>query len=289
MRTKYRFKMKIHAICLALNEEPFMVPLLDSLYPFCSGISIMSQYDRDWYGNRVEPDKTIENVLSYPDPEGKIRLVIRRWKDEAVARNHEMLSVASAPHQGVQYHGAASDRVTEFHETPDYFLIVDADEIFDTDTCGSIIDYLNKRRPRGMRVTGYQYLWTWNQRIPTNIVHHKHFGFIEPGLLFTKRRRLTWNETRLHKLLHLLNLPDFSARIFGFEDCPEEVGVFHHGCYIGGKERLENKFKKHSHQGSEVNADLRSSLDSMQYEYIETSELPRNIREHPWPDSFIDD
>lgn len=265
------------------------MPLLNSLYPFCSGISILSQYDRDWYGNRVQPDKTVEHVLSYPDPEGKVRLVIRRWKDEAVARNHEMLSVSSDPHNGVQYHGASGEKIKDFHSTPDYFLIVDADEIFDTESFGSIIDYLKFKSPRGMRVTGYQYLWTWNQRIPIDIVHHNHFGFIKPGLLFTKRRRLTWNETRLQKVLHVLRLPDISSGVFGFHDCPIDVGVFHHGCYLGGKDRLKKKFAKHSHQGDEVNKKLRSSLDSIPYEYVKTSELPRNIREHPWPESYIDD
>lgn len=89
--------LRIHAICMALNEEPFIVELLNSLYPFCSGISIITQYDRDFYYNPVIPDKTVNLVLNYPDPEGKIHLSVRRFRHEAAARNHEMLSILDNP------------------------------------------------------------------------------------------------------------------------------------------------------------------------------------------------
>ena len=39
------------------------------------------------------PDTTVEKVLSFSDPEGKIHLVARRYNDETASRNHEMMSV----------------------------------------------------------------------------------------------------------------------------------------------------------------------------------------------------
>ena len=40
---------------------------LRTLYPFCSGISVLTQYDRDWYGNTIEPDRTADLVLKFPE------------------------------------------------------------------------------------------------------------------------------------------------------------------------------------------------------------------------------
>src|SRR5438128_2024922 len=122
--------LKIHAICIALNEDDFIKEFLKSMYPFCSGISIISQYDRDYYGKHVVPDNTIKYALDFPDPEGKINIVVRRYNDETASRNHEMMSVLSDGSKGVQPHGASIEKVKKFFEPPDYFLIVDADEIY---------------------------------------------------------------------------------------------------------------------------------------------------------------
>lgn len=282
--------LRIHAICLALNEETFIDAQLETLYPYCSGISILTQYDRDWFGNAVEPDRTVPKVLDHPDPDGKIHLVVRRWRDQAAALNSELKAMASEPHRGIESHGTPMEEIRDFHGTPDYFLIVDADEIYDVDTFPDIVDYLDEHRPRGMRVTGYQYLWGWNERIPIDEFHFNQFGFLKPGITFEYVRRVTWNETRLSKLFSLLHLPDFSSQLFGFIDCPPDVGVFHHGAYLGGEERLEEKFSKHAHQSDDVNQNLRSKAYSrdFDYDYIPTRDLPRTIREHDWPSGFLD-
>src|SRR5258708_15091841 len=96
--------LRVHAIILALNEEVFIQNHLRTLYPFCSGISVLTQYDRDWYGKPVKPDRTVELVSNFPDPEGKIHLVVRRFPDEAAARNCEMLVLSSNTHRQIMYH-----------------------------------------------------------------------------------------------------------------------------------------------------------------------------------------
>ena len=163
-------KPRLHAIILALNEEIFIKAQLNTIYPFCSAISIITQYDRDWYGKKIEPDNTAKIVLNYPDPEGKINLVARRLPDEAAARNMEMLSFNKKSFKNIQSHGRSLKDISNFHSEPDYFWIIDADEIYDVDTIPSIIDYLYKKKPRGMRVTGYNYLRTWNRKVPRTIV-----------------------------------------------------------------------------------------------------------------------
>lgn len=277
--------LRIHAICLALNEECFIQETLKPLYPFCSGISILTQYDRDWYGKHVQPDSTTIQVLNYPDPEGKIHLVVRRWRDQAPALNSEMLALSSQPARWIQSHGTPIEEIRKFHETPDYFLIVDADEIYDINTFESVLHYLARKKPRGMRMTGYNYVRTWNRRVPAKIIHFNQFGFVQPGVLFKFVRVVSWNETRLAKLLRMAHLPDFSARVFGFIDCPEEVGVFHHGCWLGNNARLIAKTIKSAHK-KEWNPSYPDHIDSITTDFIPTHELPINIQQGSWPLSF---
>ncbi|WP_263792002.1 hypothetical protein [Salinibacter sp.] len=280
--------MKIHALCLALNEEIFIEDQLKTLYPLCSGISILSQYDRDWYGKRVEPDDTINQVLEFPDPEGKIHCVVRRWRDQAAALNMEMEALSSEPHSGIDSHGSSMEEIKKLHDTPDYFLIVDADEFYDPDTFDDIVNYLAARRPRAMRVKGLMYKGSWNRRVPEDEVDFCQFGFVRPGVLFESVRQITWNEHRLSKLLRWLRLPDFSSRIFGFITCPKEVGVFHHGCWLGDRERLAKKHSKSAHQWAD-DEEYTDSVLEKPVEYVPTSKLPCNIREGDWPEGYLEE
>jgi len=42
--------LRIHAIIIALNEEDFIEETIKPIYKYCSGISVVTQYDRDYYG-----------------------------------------------------------------------------------------------------------------------------------------------------------------------------------------------------------------------------------------------
>ena len=279
--------LRIHAVVLALNEELFIPQQLRTLYPFCTGISVVTQYDRDWYGKQIEPDQTAQLVLAFPDTEGKIHLVVRRSPDEAAARNQEMLSVMSCPHRHVMSHGASKERISNFHEPPDYFLIVDADELYDPETFPRILDYLKKKRPRGMRINGYNYVKTWNRRVPAEVVRFCHFGFIKPGVLFKMRRTVSWNESRFAKLLQLTHLPDFSARLWGFIECPWAVGCFHHGCWLGSERRLMEKAARSSHSDM-ASPDFSQRVSKIPSIYIPSEQLPRNLRNGDWPSDFFE-
>jgi hypothetical protein len=280
--------LRIHAICLALNEDTFITELLKSLYPFCSGISVLSQYDRDWYRHPICPDNTVTKLLEFPDPDGKIHLVIRKYRDETAARNHEMLALNGRCANGILTHGVPKSEVLASHEEPDYFLIVDADEIYDMDTFGRILAHLQQKKPRGMRVLGYNYVRTWNRRVPPEVVRFKQFGFVRPGVLFTQRRVVTWNESRLSKVFSMLRLPDLSSALFGFIDCPPEVGVFHHGCWLGDDDRLRKKITTSSHRQN-WDAEVAQQIDSITSVFIPRKDLPRNIREGNWPDHYFED
>ncbi|MBN9299435.1 MAG: hypothetical protein J0I41_20710 [Filimonas sp.] len=279
--------LKIHAIILALNEEQFIKAQLDTIYPFCSKISVITQYDRDWYGTPVQPDNTVQIVLNYKDPAGKINLVTRRMPDEAAARNMEMLSFNKKSFTGTKSHGRAMSDIAAFHSAPDYFWIIDADELYDVDTIPDILMHLELKKPTGMRVTGYNYLRTWNQRVPRSVIDFTHFGFIKPGILFEQRRVISWNESRIKYLLQKLHLPDFSSKLFGFINCPEEIGVFHHACWLGDNKRIRNKFDKSSHRESLTYKE--ASVDEIENIFIPTKDLPKNIQNASWPVDFFCD
>jgi hypothetical protein len=280
--------MRVHAICIALNEEDFIGELLKSMYPFCSGISIITQYDRDYYGKKVIPDNTVKHALEFPDQEGKVHLVARRYNDETASRNHEMMSILANGSKHIKPHAVPLEEVKRFFEPPDYFLIVDADEIYDIETFPAILEYLSKMKPKAMRVSAYEYGFTWNLRVPPATWLHHQFGFIKAGVMFEERRVISWNEYRVKKLLRFLRSNQkFSNRIFGYVDCPKEIGMFHHGAYVRrDRHKIIEKMSKHSHAENHTPEFLERIL-SQKYEFVATEELPKNIREGSWPKEFF--
>lgn len=279
--------LRIHAIVLALNEEPFIANVLAMLYPYCSGISVLTQYDRDWYGKPVTPDRTLDIAANYPDPEGKVHVSLRRWRDQSAALNNEMAALSSDAAKGVLGHGTPLEEIRHFHQTPDYFWIVDADEFYDPDTIPAMLALLERRRPRGMRVHAFNYVKTWNRRVPMEKVAFRQFGFVRPGVRFVTARQTSWNESRLSKLFGLLRLPDFSAALFGFIECPKEVAIFHHGCWLGDRARLAAKAAKSPHLWMDT-PDYPEQVSATPYEWIATGALPSTIRDGVWPKDYFD-
>ncbi len=280
--------MRIHAIIIALNEEDFIAETIRPLYKYCAGISVITQYDRDYYSKLVKPDETANLVLNYPDPEGKIHLVARRYNDETASRNHEMNALLFDASKKIQTHGVEKKLVAAFHQAPDYFLICDADEIYDEATLPAIIEYLKKKKPRAMRVSGYNYFLSWNRREPREKYVHNQFGFVKAGLFFQQRRVLNWNESRLNKLGAKLGMSKLGSRLYNFIDCPWEVGMMHHAGYVRrNKEKLIEKMSKHSHLEAHPPEFLEQML-KQEYKYTDTTELPLNIQSGNWPDNFFE-
>ena len=282
--------MNIHAIVIALNEEDFITETIKPLYNHCSGISIITQYDRDYYGKLINPDATIEKVLSYPDPKGKIHLVVRRFNDETASRNHEMKAMMYNASKGIISHGVSLDEIHKFHARPDYFLICDADEIYDINTIGVIIDYLKLKKPSGMRVSAYDYFGNWNRRLPREEYVHHHFGFVKAGLFFKQRRVITWNESRLNNFFasFLGTNKKIGSYLHGFIDCPWDIGMLHHAGYVRrNRQKYLDKISKHSHLEIQNETYLETVLNK-EFSFIETIDLPENIQKGDWPPNFFE-
>jgi len=294
--------LRIHALCLALNEEVFISEQLKFLYPLCSGISLLSQYDRDYYDHRLEPDATVPKVLSHPDPEGKIHVVVRRWRDETVARNQEILSLLARPYRGVAPHAVSMDALREQHARPDYFMIVDADDFFDVDEIGAVLEHLERTRPRVLRMHCRNYIHTWNTYLVPEEAPTGNVVFVRAGLLFERwriprLREFAWNGFRYNvprpwwkrhqRVMAALGICRLVERAYGHAICPPEVGVLHHAQWIGHRSRIDDKLSKTSVQ---VNNDPRfvKILENKPTVYVPTEELPRNVREGDWPPEFFE-
>lgn len=280
--------LKIHAIIIALNEEDFITETIKPIYRLCSGISVITQYDRDYYGKTVQPDTTVQKVLDFPDPEGKIHLVVRRYNDETASRNHEMGAILHNAAKGILSHGVPIEQVQAFHATPDYFLICDADEIFDEASFPAIVDYLQKKQPNGMRISGYNYFFNWNRRQPREEYVHKHFGFVKAGIFFQQRRVLNWNESRINHLFQKIGFNNLGSKLYNFVDCPWEVGMMHHAGYVRrNKEKLLEKMQKHSHMEAHP-PEFLEQIMSQQFEFVPSNDLPVNIQNGSWPTNFFE-
>jgi hypothetical protein len=178
-------------------------------------------------------------------------------------------------------------RVKNFFEPPDYFLVVDADEIYDVETFPAIVQFLKEKKPRAMRVSAHEYGFNWNLRVPLDVWVHHQFGFVKAGVMFEERRVITWNEYRLKKLFSMLKMDKkLSNNVLGYIDCPHEVGMFHHGSYVRrDKQKMIEKMSKHSHAENHDPEFLEKVL-AQQYDFVPTQQLPKNIREGKWPLEF---
>ncbi len=281
--------MRFHAIIIALNEEQFIREAIRPLYPHCSGISVITQYDRNYYGDRVKPDQTVQRVLDFDDPDGKISLIVRRYTDEAVSRNHEMMALLATPFRGVIPHHAESAALRERHAPPDYFLIVDADEIFDVDSVGNMFEYVAHRRPNICRIEGYEYAGKWNRRVPIATYRNVRVGFVKAGRYFCSRRVISLWELRFKKLIWIAGIPStFADKLMGIDQCPLDIAAFHHGGLVRSSQGLVQRRDNHSEKKVYSFVGEFTTLVDQPCDYIPTDQLPRNIREATWPEGLID-
>jgi hypothetical protein len=139
-----------------------------------------------------------------------------------------------------------------------------------------------------MRVSGYDYYFDWNHRIPKDVYVHKQFGFIKAGLMFEQRRVLSWNESRMNSFFNKLKfIKNLGSKLFGFIDCPVETGMFHHGGYVRrNREEMMAKLAKHSHLEVNETGYLDRALNQ-QFEIVAINELPINIQQGKWPHEFL--
>jgi hypothetical protein len=79
------FKVKISYGIITIDGMPFIKHQLRLIYPHAHEIIICEGGDDTWeklYGYRRSRDDTINVIKNFPDPENKITLVRKKWKDK---------------------------------------------------------------------------------------------------------------------------------------------------------------------------------------------------------------
>ncbi|HXY93221.1 MAG TPA: hypothetical protein VEP49_12140 [Acidimicrobiia bacterium] len=291
--------LRVHAIYAVLDEVPLFRASVASIYPYVSGITVITAHDRDWLGERREPGRLVSTILGrHLDPERKIDLIVTNEINEARARNRAMDYAAprSRSVRVVRQH----DRDPGF-EPPDYFLIIDADEIYEGVAMERLIAYVARDRRRVYRVPCVRYFKRWNYRIEG---YEWAFAFVRADWRIQHIRGRRANIVR-RGAAHIPGMPAAAAaRLRGFVDIPADVGVFHHGSYVGPRERIAAKLGSFGHQHQVPDGWLTDVYDPWtpdardfnpafpdlfpSAERLDVEALPAEIVDRAWPSDYLE-
>lgn len=299
--------MRITAILVALNEAPFIEAALEAIYPFVDRILIQTGYDRSWNNQTVEPDATVPRILQFPDPAGKIALLVRRLPDEALARNSLMRMDSYDLNHRLHNTVGMQEQLRDFCAGADYYWILDGDEIYDPQTIPAMLSYLERRRPTALFVRGLTYFHSWNYVVDPSDDFFQP-GFLRAGVLFWENRNIVLPKRYrllLNKYTSAVGVDKWLAdRLSTIQKLPESIAVFHHASYVGDDARIEKKIRLSVHYEDRMaqwyDSVWKAWTPAMHnfhpiyphvyagVRYIPTSELPPIIRDRTWPDNYIE-
>jgi hypothetical protein len=246
------------------------------------------------------PSDAVGQVLSrVDDPERKVDLVVLSETNEARHRNRlmDLASPRGASRRVALQHDGD-------HERPevDYFLILDADEAWAPDDLERLRAHAAKRRLPFYRAASQPYFQRWRWRIDrlewlTVLVRadHRTYRLRNPRLSLLRRaasRAVRPVATNL------------ASRILQVEDVDAAVTRFHHASYVGPRARVERKLAASGHADEMFPNWLTTVYDRWDPERsrdfhprrpelypsvtrVDDEELPRAVREHPWPPGYF--
>jgi hypothetical protein len=294
--------LRVFAIYVVLNDAPFIEASLESVYPFAERIHVLTAHDKTWDGTVVEPDGTLDKVLAFPDPEGKIA-VTRMWcPEDSLARNWLMASYVQTGRRAgrVKPHAVAKETIEDWRRVPDFFWIVDGDEIYDPETVPRIFDYIARSRASWINVWAHVYFKTWNYRVSKL---EAFTAFLRPGRYLESVRN-----PRVRKPIgYVGRIPlvgrTLMTKMLRMEVVPPQVGVFHHPAYVGPTERIAAKIAHTPHRDFLVSDWLERvwepwTPESKNFhpthpeafpsaEYVPEEELPEIVRKRRWPEGYM--
>jgi hypothetical protein len=291
--------IRFHAIYLVLGDEVFLEPSIRSVYDHVDAITIVTAYDRTWSGDPRPPSPAVEMVLERAfDPDRKISLVVAHHTSEARCRN-AVMDMVTPPGRRPQIRPQGDYDVEP--ALPDYYLIVDADEAWDGEDIERLRTHIASDRLPSYRAGAHRYFTRWRYRIDglewSTVAIRSDVRFHH---LRNVRQRL-WQRA-LGRALR--PWPRWRARVTRIGDVPAEVAVFHHGSYVGPRERIAAKLAASGH-AHEVQPNWmeevwdgwtpeRRNLNPVwpelypQAREIPLEALPEQIRTHRWPDEYLE-
>ncbi len=275
--------MKLAAIFLVFKDEHFVPASFAAVYPVVDMICCATAYDRNLNGNPLDPDLTVATLLGLPDPQNKLRL--------SVVRNSQWLPGDDSP---AQLRNAAINLAAD----ADYYLIIDADEVYITENLKRAWEEVQRTRWAGYRMRSYTYFKTWNLRVDPNN-DYRPFAFLRKGFYFKNDRQIQWRCWNRYKEYFRKGRKPKTVTL-------SEEFYLHHGSLVGDDERILTKIKNWSHADL-VDPDWFENVwkkvtpESKNIhpfkgvgkllpglKYIPTSELPHEVVNAPWPPGWID-
>jgi hypothetical protein len=293
--------MHVQAIMLCLGDAEFLPASVGSIYDAVDGITIVTTYDRDWKGRERKPDGLVEEVLSRRiDPDRKIDLIVVSDTSEAGARNRAMDLADPRP---------ASRRLRRQHELDaprppvDYFWVLDADEVYDRVDVPRLLEYVAQHRAPLYRVAALRYFKTWRYRIDG---YEWSTAFVRADVRPSYLRN--WEQSFFRrcvaKALRVVGAPKLAGTVVRTHAGPECVAVFHHGSYVGPRERIVQKLTSFGHEHEVEPAWVQDVWDSWTPETknfnpawpelypsateIAFEELPLDVRISDWPAGYLE-
>lgn len=198
--------MTVAACYCVYDDYEWLKPSLTSIYDAVDAIYVLVS-DAPWNGPFTETQQTIEVINTFPDPQKKIRLKRGSWRSEVEQRN-------------------AALALVEF-EKIDYALIIDADEVYDTNSLKRMIAHAAAHPDVGCWHSLFVVYWkSPSFRIDPPEPHHPPILLRMGSGAFVEYRNCICDK---HALI------------------PPEIGFCHHLSYARTNEQMERKLKAFSH------------------------------------------
>lgn len=254
-------KLRIAVGICAHNEEDYIEYSIRAIYEFADVICISINTGRPWGGAAEPLDSTLNIVRSFPDPMDKIRIITGEWADEIEQRNASLDTVRTKA---------------------DYYMIVDADEIYSPDDLAKIRKFIAWRPWVGqfrIRLNTYWKIHPMHVIRPPEPLKAYILTRVRLGTRFTGLRRT--NEPWRCVI-------------------PRRVAIMHHFSYARPSERVQQKLANFSHKDQLVAGwfekvwlawDKNHSMEDLHPtnppEYkravvVDRMELPEVMRDHPF-------
>ena len=291
--------VRIHAIYAVAGDCELFEASLHSIYDQVDGITVITGYDRDWSGSERSSAAIVARVLTRElDPEGRVQVLVDRETNEARTRNRAMEFAAPSRRARSVRRQSGYDRIMQ---PPDYFLIIDADEVYEAGAIDRIRDYVRAHRRRRYRIAGFRYFKRWNWRVTGT---EYSISLVRADIRLPYLRRLCLPRIR-RAIARVPLMPNRLCQVaLGYTDIPTEVATFHHGSYVGPRKRILDKLASFGHaaevpgdwieriwDGFEPSMrDLNPAYPSLYpaCEEISVGTLPAEIRDHSWPEEYLD-
>jgi len=185
-------------------------------------------------------------------------------------------------------------------EPPDYFLIIDADEVYEAGALDRLRRYVVDHRAAIYRIGARRYFKYWTYRV-TGLEYSISLVRADVRLPYLRRLLVPVPRRAIARIPHVPERVRDAA--LGYHDVPPEVAVFHHGSYVGPRDRIAGKLASFGHAHEVAPGWLERVWDDFDptmrdfnpaypdvfaaCEEIAPDDLPLEIREHAWPVGYL--